>query len=195
MEDFIDFKALKAFVRAILSHAGDFEWTLQGFGMLRLSMPCPEGDFRLNIWDSMYRVGDVSLMHSHPWDFKSLIVSGALCNLRFSGCTEGTGESFDFATIKPGPGGGITEGKSGTVELVCVAKEYFAAGDVYQQKAEEIHISLPEDGTVTLNRRDRRADDIAQVFWRTGKAWVSAEPRKADRVAVGDIVEKAMRIF
>jgi hypothetical protein len=191
-----DVKTIKALVRNVLVNSSAFCWTIQGFGVLRLSWESPEGDYRLNVWDSRYHTPDVSLMHTHPWHFESLILSGGLCNLRFRSVPGGPGESFDFATIKPGPGGGLLEDeKSGTVHLICSEREYYSAGQSYRQAADEIHVSLPEDGTVTLNLRERTKDDIAQVFWRTGKRWVTAEPRKAENYEVQDIVSGALRIF
>ncbi len=171
----------KPLVKAILEKAPAYKWSLQGFGMLRLHLA---DDFRLNVWDSRFRVQNVSLMHTHPWNFTSLIVAGKLRNDRFVPYIGGT--EFNHALIKPGPGGGIREDK-GIVVLRQQAHEFYSEGVTYQQAWSEIHISSPEDGTVTLNQRRRVGDDIAYVFWPKGEQWVSAEPRAATAEEVQDI--------
>ena len=95
-------KLIQELVRLILVNANKFEWTLQGFGMLRLHL---SGGVRLNIWDSRFRVPGVSTLHSHPWWFTSLIVSGSLANVRYMETIGGM--AFSSAEIKPGPGGGL----------------------------------------------------------------------------------------
>lgn len=194
LQPFVDLSCIKALIRTILHKPEEHEWTLQGFGMLRLAMCSKEGDFRLNIWDSRYRNADVSMLHDHPWDFESLVVSGGLCNIRFK--PDDVGESFEFATLKPGPeGGSVSGGDSGIIKLLCASTEYYTAGESYKQEAAEIHMSLPEDGTITFNRRLRKSADLAHVFWRSGKKWVSAKPFPIDGLTVKSITENALRIL
>src|SRR5579859_3298084 len=53
-------------------------------------------------------------------------------------------------------------------------------GQTYHQEKDEIHESLPFDGTVTLVTRTFTADrDHARVFWRGTGDFVTAEPRAA----------------
>lgn len=176
----------KALIRGILSKAGDYRWSIQGFGMLRLSLT---DETRLNVWDSRYRATNVSMMHTHPWDFESMIVAGELENVRFT--PSHFGHPYEHAFIKPGPGGGIRENK-GMVRLHRMKSETYLEGDKYRQNDNEIHISLPEDGTVTLNRRKRTGDDIAYVYWPVNTSWVSAEPRPATKAEVMAITQNAL---
>jgi hypothetical protein len=181
--------ATRAFVKKILEHATRFEWSLQGFGMLRLHL---DGDYRLNIWDKRFRVKDVSLIHSHPWDFESLILCGELRNQRFAYAA--AAPAFGYATIKPGPGGGILD-KKGLTHLRVFPMEVYHAGQTYCQKYDEIHVSDPVDGTVTLNKRVRVGKDVADVFWPAGQEWVSAEPRKAEDHEIHIITQLALQLL
>ncbi len=192
---------IRALVKHVLMNALDYKWSLQGFGMLRLHL---DDEHRLNVWDSRFRVPNVSMMHTHPWDFKSLVVSGTLVNQRYA--IEKTkmwpdGEVYHSALIKPGTGGGMLGTVAGVVAdptkienlwLLAKKTENFRTGDVYSQKADEIHVSHPSDGAVTLNKRTRVGEDLARVFWPFGKVWVSAEPREATPEQVQDVVLGAL---
>jgi hypothetical protein len=183
----------KALVKKILEKAEFYEWSLQGFGMLRLHM---DYGVRLNVWDSRYRVPNVSLMHSHPWNFVSYIVAGELQNIRWVLANHVSTTEFDtpfeHAIIKPGPGGGLRENK-GLVVLLQQNGEVYKAGESYCQKFDEIHVSDPLDGTVTVNERERVGEDLAYVYWPKGTEWVSAEPRPAKLHEVRDITENALK--
>ena len=151
-----------------------YDWSIQGFGMLRLYLP---QDMRINIWHSKFRVPDVSLIHTHPWHFTSLIERGRLTNIRYE-LTDGE-PTHEQAPIKPGQNGGIT-GCSKLVSLQSFNPEFYGLEETYSQRAHEIHLSSPQDGCVTINKRARVGADQALVFWSVGKSWVSAEPRKAN---------------
>lgn len=179
------FLAKKMLVKAILEHATVFNWSLQGFGMLRLHL---SDEIRLNVWDRRYRVPNVSLIHNHPWNFESTVIAGSLHNVRYcSGTTP-----YSFGLIKPGPGGGLLQ-ELGIVNLDNCFPEIYREGDSYTQYHDEIHISQPTDGTVTLNLRTRVGEDTAHVYWPSGTDWVSAEPRKATDAEVNDITGAALR--
>lgn len=210
------FKMLSSLAKGVLERALDEAqrvaseervrgWSLQGFGMFRTYFP---GDVRLNVWDSRYRVRGVSLVHDHPWNFKSIVLSGRLHNVRYMEHSLAPGDgallervrpaerlAHRFCALKPGPGGGLLgqvgagrerSGEGGCV-LVAQPTETYELGMTYHQRASEVHLSDPEDGTVTLNQRyGRKAVDEARVFWPEGTDWVSAEPRDA---TAGELVE------
>ena len=180
---------MKELVRAILQNADRFEWSLQGFGMLRLHL---SDRVRVNVWDTTYRVPNVSMMHTHPWDFSSTIVVGQLTNSRYA--LDLDGDEFNYAVIQPGPGGGKVNDK-GRIRLRRLPMEIYGPGDTYEQQHAEIHLSLPADGTVTLNDRRRVGEDRAFVFWPIGQKWVSAEPRQATKLEVSAIVGNALKRF
>lgn len=169
-----------------LEHEG---WTLQGFGMLRLYLT---KELRLHVWDARYRVSNVSLIHTHPWDFESYIVWGRLKNIRYE-VVEGDGHLF--STIKCGVGACIKTSPQ-PCGLVEVKNEFLEAGKVYSQKAHEIHKSVPENGTVTLIERTFKADtEHANIFWPKGTDWVSGEPRRATKKEIENICEYAVNTW
>jgi hypothetical protein len=74
--------ALRLQTRFILENAYRFDWSLQGFGLLRLYLP---GDGRLHIWDHSKAYYDVSQLHDHlQWGLTSTIVSGQITNQRYA---------------------------------------------------------------------------------------------------------------
>lgn len=184
----MEFKYVQELVFFLLRNAAKFKWSLQGFGMLRLHLP---GGLRLNVWDSRYRVKDVSVMHTHPWFFTSLIVSGNLLNTRYVEMDHGAAR-YHFATIKPGQGGGLMR-DLGLISLVPKQPERYCEGMEYRQEPDEIHVSSPEDGCITLNYRIRTGEDVATVYWPYGTSWVSAEPKTATPEEVEEICGAALR--
>lgn len=179
-------KMIRSTVKAILTRAEAYAWSIQGFGMLRLHLA---DEFRINVWDGRFRVPGVSLMHTHPWDFDSLIVSGMLNNVRFSQDPAGT--DYEIGMIKPGPGGGLLE-SAGRTFLAQQPTETYQSGQWYRQVHSEIHISDPADGCVTFNRRHRVGEDRAMVYWPRGETWVSAEPRAANTDEIRQIASLAL---
>lgn len=180
-----------AFVQMILERSMSdpraYDWTIQGFGMLRLYLP---NDMRLNIWNSKYRVPHVSEIHTHPWNFESYIERGKLANIRYERLTEGE-TTHEHALLRPGPGGGVMQ-YFGTATLAAFNPEFYCAGEMYTQKAHEIHMSRPGDGCVTINKRERVGADEALTFWPRGESWVSAEPKRATVEEIVNFCEAAI---
>lgn len=181
----------KRLVRHILENADKFEWSLQGFGMLRTYFG---EDLRLHIWDSSFAVDEVSTIHDHPWDFVSTIVAGAIKNQRYT--IDPTGQEWQKQLIVCGPGG-HSEGTTEPVPLLAQEPEFYVAGDNYFQSADELHESVPEDGTVTvIHRNFSRSDrDLATVCFPVGQEWVSAEPRPAHQREVATICGRALKLW
>jgi hypothetical protein len=177
----------KQLVKTILENAGAFKWSLQGLGMLRLYLST---EVRLHIWDSRYAVPNVSTMHDHPWSFDSLIVAGWVNQYRYT--LDLHGEDFLFSVLQCGPGG-CAKTQPTAVRLRKGRCESYQEGQTYRQRHDEIHQSIPEDGTVTLVTRTFREDtEHARVFWPNGTAWVSAEPRPATPAEVQEITGHAL---
>lgn len=191
---------LKVLVADILKHPLRYNWTLQGFGMLRTHLP---NDARLNIWDSRYMaVPKPSMIHDHPWDFDSVVVCGLLTNRRYKvledrGNLDPTTHGVDLyteLTIKPGIG---TE-KRGTrcVILLPRPEEFYKEGMSYRQYHDEVHETDYEDGTITLNLRNRgNRDDVARVYYPAGTEWQTAEPRPATVAEILDITRLSVQKF
>lgn len=186
----------KALTKAILEHPGDFNWTLQGLGMLRTYLS-PE--IRLHIWHSDFKFvedGEVaSELHTHPWNFNSVVVAGRVRNYRF---IESAGTSLDSGqaiprrrqTIRCGQGGGLI-GDPVDVFLSEQPTETFDEGASYAQLAQEIHRSVPDDGTVTIIEREF-LEDTEHAFVYFKGDWVSAEPRPATDEEIELITEAAL---
>lgn len=174
------FEFTRALARSIFDKPFEHEWTVQGFGMLRTYLD-PDKRWRLNVWHSGLAVPNVSIIHDHPWDFNSLILAGEFYNTRYTNDVLNSPATHMVQRIRTGEGGG-PEGEPVSVALLAHPREIYWAGDIYSQKAEEVHASSYADGTVTLNDRTRRPDpDHALVFWPFGEEWVDAEPRAATR--------------
>jgi len=188
-----EFHLIRGFVRHILEHPHEFEWIVQGFGMLRTYIEGP-GDpkkFRLNVWDSALAVPSVSIIHDHPWHFTSWIVNGSFRNIRYVEDYY-NGDPYECMTIVTGEGGGPV-GLSAPTDLYAMPTEHYKTGDTYHQEAMEVHASYPEDGTVTLNDRTRVGDgERALVFWPKGQKWGDAIPRKATLLEITDVTQRAL---
>ena len=73
--------ALRAVVKTMLMYPHAFEWSVQGFGMLRAYFD-KDKVYRLNIWDHDLAVPNVSVIHDHPWSFTSWIINGEATNTK-----------------------------------------------------------------------------------------------------------------
>lgn len=186
----------RALVDNLLNHSAQMEWSLQGLGMLRTYLT---EDIRLHIWDGDEENVGVSKLHTHPWDFESLVICGRVCNQRYveRSMEHQTGKAkrdrYMRQMIRCGEGGGL-EGEPGPIFLEPQIVEVVTAGCAYSQRAVEIHESRPDDGTITIIKRTVPPEghpDFANVYWPEGEEWVSAEPRPATRSEVLRIINKA----
>lgn len=202
MKEFnIDFDPTKALVHKILSAPHAYDWTLQGFGMLRTYLT---DDIRLHVWDDRYKVKGVSEIHDHPWHFKSLIVAGSLINWKYkevSNTTEGLYPVLmTKRTIKPGEG--LKSLHDEQAWITCKTgldapdgcTEY-TEGETYEQAADEIHWTDCRRGTVTLVKRKRVGEDLAHVYFKPKAGFVSAEPRAATKSEIANICSNALRTW
>ncbi len=143
---------------------------------------------RLHVWDDRYAVPGVSEMHTHPWHLVSLVIAGKVANQRFLKAEGEHGLPFMEQSLVCGTGGGLESGPE-EIELIPCISEVYSEGQHYSQNADEIHVSAPDRGTVTLVNREMLEDeDRAYVFWPAGEEWVSAEPRPASPGEVEEIL-------
>jgi len=194
-------------VKRILKTHTQHEWSLQGFGMLRLYLA---EDLRLHVWNSKFRVSGVSDIHDHPWDFSSRVVCGRVINRRFEEANVG-----NYGRWYPGPEthiktkiicgddarlqepGMLYQGPY-PVRLVEGPEELYLPGQTYGQAAKEFHRSEMVDGTVTLCRRYFHSDferDTAFVYVPIGSEWVSAKPRPATQDEVFEFIQPALALL
>lgn len=192
MMDEAHFKQVRALTKYILQRRHSFEWTIQGLGMLRCALP---NNHRLHVWYPGFAWVHNAVLHTHPWRFKSSIISGTIINTRFKvqDRDELYTETWQGMTIKCGPGS-CAMSEPETYHLLRMPAEVWCAGMHYEQAADEIHFSQPTDGTVTIIER---LDDteIAKVFWPAGKAWDSAEARVPTPEQLDEACEFALAKF
>lgn len=199
-------KLTRLLVENILRHPEGFSWSAQGLGMLRLYL---SQEVRLHIWDSALKVPGVSPIHTHPWDFRSTVIAGVIRQFRY--LTDTLGEpgnrhavhngawvkcnQYNGTMIKCGEEAEIV-GDTQSVLLAECPIETYREGDVYAQKAEEIHRSLPDDGTVTLVERIFKTDrDHAMIYWVGKGPWMDAKPRPAMSPEVAEVTRRALETW
>lgn len=174
------FRQTRKRVIAMLQRCHQQTWTIQGLGMLRTNFTIDNGT-RLHLWSRQFKTPGVSTIHSHPWDFESLIVAGQMTNVIYDEEPYELAPRTHYAAeVRCGEGGGLV----GEPELVALHGDqprFMTEGGSYSQRAEEIHESHFADGTVTLCERTVRDGDgqHARVFWKGNGHFVTAEPRKA----------------
>lgn len=182
----------RAAIKTILLHPMNHRWTVQGFGFIRTYLPFGENGkrFRLNVWDSKLTVPNVSIVHDHPWHFTSWIINGDFRNVRYVEDPEG--DAYECMTIVTGEVGGPV-GLSALTTLRALPEEFYTTGDIYRQDAKEIHKSVPADGTVTINDRERVGDgEHARVFWPALTEWGDAIPREATEAEIAETTYRAL---
>lgn len=183
----------KSLVKKILENPLGHCWTLQGLGMLRLYL---DDGLRMHVWDDRYQVNDVSQMHTHPWNFKSTVVAGEVENLLFIESSDLNEEAIPYnkQKILCGEGGHLID-EPEKIWLVARRPQWYPEGYTYMELAEQIHVSRPKRGTVTIVEREFLEDnDHAYVFWHDGE-WVSAEPRPALNDEILSICNNSLDIW
>jgi hypothetical protein len=180
----------KLLVKKILEQCTSFDWSLQGFGMLRLYL---DDEVRLHVWDSRYRVENVSIIHTHPWNFESFIIAGVMTNRMYAEHPNAMNEN-NFSHYRQKILTGENAKGVEPIEpclLVPSANDTYTEGNRYFQDMQIAHESAYHDGTVSIvSRSNRTENDHAYTYWDKDsgiKGWVSAAPRKATEEEVVDI--------
>lgn len=165
-------------------------WRVHGIGMMQLYLP---DDVRLHIWHKQLRVTNVSMMHTHAWDFTSHVLWGEVYNRRYVESEWENDPVFHKYKINPGPKPEPV--LLGEVHCKPLKSEVFREGHSYTQKHEEIHYSNPDDGTVTLVERDRGdIDDAAFIYCHQAHPFVSAAPRTPTVGEIHEVLSEAISL-
>lgn len=184
----------KLLVKNILLHPVDFDWSVQGLGMMRLYL---SDEVRLHVWDSCLKIAGVSPLHTHPWDMESLVVAGRYKQHRYKvrdDFAAGAFEEFNCSEIKCGEDASVNEPTK--IMLIEQALEVYAEQQSYKQTKDEIHVSLPEDGTITIIERKFHEDrEHAFVYWRGKGGWVDAKPRPATTEEVLEVTQRSLAMW
>lgn len=182
-----DIKPLQLAVVAILEKAKHYEWSVQGFGMLRLYI---RNIGRLHIWDSRLEYPGVSKIHNHSWDLRSTIVFGELTNTVFGEHSRGV--LFSGKRLVTGYQTRDVQALPDT-KLAIIDQQTFTPGDAYAQAASKIHRSDAVDGTVTLMERNEDENGQADVYWLHGTEWGTAKPREATVAEIEMVTQSVLR--
>lgn len=181
--------ATAMWVQSILKDPHRHEWSIQGFGMLRLHLA---NGLRLHLWSKEFQVDHVSLIHTHPWTFSSHILAGETINTVFQ--EGGVGDTYNRRIIQPGMDLAFLS-EPEQVRLSVRHIQRYLPGQQYFQLPEEIHSSDFEDGTITLNHRVRTPKDEAYTYWPQGEEWVSAQPRTATAAEINAFIAQALPLL
>jgi hypothetical protein len=193
------FDYMRLMVKNILRAPYEFSWSVQGLGMMRVYL---SREVRLHIWDSSLRVPGVSALHTHPWDLKSTVIAGVYKQHRY---LEYNNESLNAEGIHRGEFNKVliqcgenacTKEEPVKVTLIERYLESFHQEMGYSQASNEIHLSVPEDGTMTLVERTFKKDtDHAFVYWRGRGPWVDAKPREATREEIAAVTTRSLETW
>jgi hypothetical protein len=185
----VETEKLRTLAKFVLENASKFEWSLQGLGMLRLYIG---DDTRLHIWDRRFAAPGATPIHDHQqWGLHSTVLSGSMCNYRF--VEGGAGDAYLYKTIRAGVGCVDLSGAE-RINLTRQPAEIYGPGECYSQWPEEIHESVPDNGTVTLMKKTpTTTPEAARVFWPAGELWGSAEPRNATPREVQEMASYALK--
>lgn len=184
-------KAMNNRLIDILTNPFNYEWSVQGLGMMRTYL---NNEQRLHIWHNALRIPDASQVHDHPWHFTSKILLGKMYQYRYIR-DDAFGTPWQEQEIICGEHGGMV-GDPTIIKLRKSEREVYTEGDVYQQKAHELHASFPIDNTVTVITREYLEDlEHARVYFPLDLEFVSAEPRPASRAEVLFITREVFRTY
>lgn len=190
----------KLLVKKILEHPRDYEWSFQGLGMLRCYL---SREVRLHVWDPRLAVSNVSIIHTHPWNFESHVVAGRLIDTVYTETPLlANGLTHHKQTIQCGLGACV---HGPMIDVRLIKRGDLTVGDSlgvigyqtsYTRFRSAIHESRPEPGTVTIVERQFDDDtEHAYVYWPIGTQWVSAEPRPATSAEVVSMTVTALEWF
>ena len=176
-------------IKQVLDNPFDYEWELQGFGMLRTYI---SKDTRLQIWLKDFIVPDVTDVHTHPWDFVSYIYQGEITNHLFIKDIE-VGEIYDRCLILTGEHAYVKEKEK--VILNKISNKKYTKGDTYRHGKYVPHRIDFIDGTITiLTKENIHEDSLAYSYVPNGGEWVSAAPRIAEPEEIRNFIEAANKL-
>lgn len=170
---------IKEFVRDILQKRHRHAWSVHGLGMLRCNL---NQSLRLHVWSPDTRTVGVTDTHTHPWDFRSLVVAGLVVNTSYFKTTSSAVpnvEAFREWKVACGAGGhGPLE--VGPCYLGVISQLGYEEGQGYSHRATDIHSGNPMPGTVTLIQRTFLGDSSkAYVYVPEGHRFGDAVQRPA----------------
>ena len=182
-------------VKQVMENPFNYEWELQGFGMLRTYI---DKNTRLQIWLKDFIVPDVTDIHTHPWDFQSFIYQGQITNFIFKEYAlqdQVSGEWFqsDRCLILTGVTAFVKE--KTPIILKPLDKVGYSRGDIYFHGKDVPHRIDFIDGTITiLTKSNIHEDSLAYSYVQNGGEWVSAAPRLATKEEIIPFIDAASKL-
>ena len=180
----------------ILENPFLYNWEYQGFGMIRIYL---DKDIRLQIWSNDYKINNVTDIHTHPWDFKSLIVQGQLINniyaeLPYEDKFKYTdNELFNKCLIETGDKAYVMESKK--IILNKHISNIYKEGETYYHNKDIPHNIEFINGTITLlTKYNKNQNSLAYSYVKLDNVWVSAAPRPASRDEIEHFVNVAKKL-
>lgn len=180
-------------VKKILTNPLNYEWELQGFGMLRLYL---DKEIRLQVWSKKYQTKNVSIIHTHPWNFKSTIICGQMTNILYSEKEFPQYKENNFYKSRILTGKNAKQFNTKEVCLIESKRTSYKPNECYYHDKTEPHKTEFIDGTVTIIERSNRSkENHAYSYWEIEhgeNGWVSAAPRLATKQEILDICSEAL---
>ena len=178
----------------ILKNPFNYEWEVQGLGMLRTYL---NKDTRFQIWNKDLIVDGVTDIHTHPWDFISVILQGKITNHIYKEYPEQVNKSKKYFRCLINTGEDAYVKEKNEVYLLKCDKNTYTSGNFYIHKKHVPHKIKFKDGTITvLNKFNKNGEDKksseAYTYVKNGKDWVSAMPRPAKEHEIHDTIKKAL---
>jgi len=167
----------RALVKAILKRAENYSWEVPANG--RLTLVLEPNVAVINVFHSKYRVPNSTAIHSHTVDFRSDIVGGVMRQYRYvrAAADGGHGPAPQKYWEQELTLGGKLAGEPVECWLRESEIEEYSAGESYEITADEIHRSVPEDGTVTLISRQYKTSPVSvSTFWPWAPMAAGAKP-------------------
>ena len=182
---------LDKIVKQVMENPFNYEWELQGFGMLRTYI---DKNTRLQIWLKEFIVPNITDVHTHPWDFESFIYQGQITNHCWRESSKLDGVSFDRCLILTGEKAYVKERTQ--VILKVIGNQKYTRGMVYSHEKNIPHRIDFVDGTITiLTKSNIREDSLAYSYvMGIGNEWVSAAPRLATKNEIKKFIDAASKL-
>ena len=183
-------------VKNVMENPFNYEWELQGFGMLRTYIG---ENTRLQIWLKEFIVPNVTDVHTHPWDFTSYIYQGRITNYIFHESDTPRPyldryEEYDRCLILTGENAFVHERNK--VFLKIQDKVVYNKGKFYSHKKSIPHRISFMDGTITILRKSNIQEDSLAYSYVKGvdNEWVSAAPRPATKEEIQTFINAANKV-
>lgn len=199
----------------ILKNPSNYEWEVQGLGMLRTYL---NKDTRFQIWNKDLIVDGVTDIHTHPWDFISVILQGKITNHIYKEYPEQVNNSKKYFRCLITTGEDAYVKEKNEVYLLKCDKNTYTSGIFYIHKKHVPHKIKFKDGTITvLNKFNKNVESEnkkyvkytdshitvlgqeksseAYTYVKDGNEWVSAMPRPAKDYEIYDTIKKALECY